>query len=69
MLHSCSRPEQFVVDEKKDNDYLGMPEDDVSDEYEDEDEDTLKLDSMGNTVEDNEDEDVDSWKVVEKISR
>jgi hypothetical protein len=49
------RPEQFVVEGRKENDYLGMPE--AEDEYEEYDEETLKVDSMGNTIEDDEDAD------------
>jgi hypothetical protein len=51
------RPEEFVLESKKENDYGGMPSDEDED-YEDEDgeENDIKVDSMGNTIENQEDE-------------
>jgi hypothetical protein len=53
---SFLRPEQFVLETKKEVDYSGMP--DMPDSYEDsgEEEEDLKIDSMGNTLEDSEGE-------------
>jgi hypothetical protein len=50
------RPEQFVLESKKETDYSGMP--DMPDSYEDsaDEEDNLKTDSMGNTLESNDEE-------------
>lgn len=53
------RPQEFILESKKENDYSGMPESD-EDEDQEEEEEELKIDSMGNTIESEHEEEEES---------